>query len=456
MSESAILISFGCPKNLVDSEVMLGILADAGIRLTAQEEEADIIVVNTCAFIRPAVEESIEAILSLARNKKNGVCKRLIVAGCLPQRYGRSLVRLLPEVDAFVGTDGPRDLARLLQRHGDSKSRSLFLVGRPQFLMDEHTLRRRATPFYTAYVKIAEGCAHHCSFCIIPRLRGRLRSRSIDSVGAEVLDLVREGVREINLVAQDAASYGADLGGGTRLASLIKRLLEIPGLDWLRLLYLYPTRIDRELLEVMASDPRVCPYLDIPIQHVSPRILKLMRRRYRAEEMYRLVDLAREILPEATLRTSIIVGFPGETETEFDELLRFVREVRFEHVGVFPYASEEGTVASTLAGQLPEGVRQERVERVMECQQSVSLDINRSRVGKILPVLIEGVSDETEYLLKGRTRFQAPEIDGQVYVTAGQTEIGQIVPVLITEAHPYDLVGEIVQSGHEPRILAPS
>jgi ribosomal protein S12 methylthiotransferase len=423
---------------------MLGIMANAGFRLTSEEKEADIIIINTCAFIRPAVEEAIETILSLARNKERGSCRYLIVTGCLAQRYGKELVRLLPEVDAFIGTDGVQEVNRVLQRLAAPRSGPLFLVRRPRFIMDAHTPRRRTTPFYTAYLKIAEGCTHHCSFCTIPRIRGRLRSRSIHSIYVEALRLAGEGVRELVLVAQDAASYGDDLGNDIRLAVLVRRLLEIPGLDWIRLLYLYPTRIDKELLELMASEPRICPYLDVPVQHISMRMLGLMRRRYGRDDIYRLIGEIRQVLPEAVLRTSIIVGFPGETEAEFNELLRFLEDVCFEHVGVFPYANEEGTAASALPGQLPEKVKRQRQKTLMKCQQTISLTVNRSRVGRIIPVLIEGLSDETEYLLKGRTAFQAPDIDGQVYITAGQTQIGQIVPVRISKAYPYDLIGEIV------------
>ncbi|MDO9463541.1 MAG: 30S ribosomal protein S12 methylthiotransferase RimO, partial [Deltaproteobacteria bacterium] len=320
----------------------------------------------------------------------------------------------------------------------------LSLPRSPRFIMDEYTPRRRTTPFYTAYLKIAEGCGHHCSFCLIPRLRGKLRSRPVDSVFAEASQLAGGGVRELILVAQDTSAYGSDLKDGTGLTDLLKKLLIIPGLDWIRLLYLYPTAINDELLELMASEPRICPYLDIPIQHISPRILRLMRRPYDQDYIYALIENIRRKLPEAALRTSLIAGFPGETGEEFQELLQFVKEARFEHVGVFPYAAEDGTVAGRLPGQLPEKVKRERQKKILKAQQAISLAINRSRVGKIIPVLVEGLSDETELLLKGRAVFQAPDIDGQVYIASGQTEIGRIVPVRITEAHPYDLVGEIV------------
>ncbi|MDI6789864.1 MAG: 30S ribosomal protein S12 methylthiotransferase RimO [Thermodesulfobacteriota bacterium] len=444
MPESVFITSLGCPKNLVDSEVMLGVLIAAGYEITSREKEAWVIIINTCAFIQPAVEESIETILALAENKKRGSLRYLVVTGCFPQRYGKKLIKLLPEVDAFIGTDGFQNIGEVLRSLKDGLVQPLSLPRSSCFIMDEYTPRRRTTPFYTAYLKIAEGCGHHCSFCLIPRLRGKLRSRPVDSVFAEASRLAGEGARELILVAQDTSAYGSDLGDGTGLTNLLKKLLTIPGLDWIRLLYLYPTAIDNELLELMASEPRICPYLDIPIQHISSRVLRLMRRPYDQDYIYALIEKIRRKLPEAALRTSLIAGFPGETGEEFQKLLRLVKEARFEHVGVFPYAAEDGTVAGRLPGQLPEKVKRERQKKILKAQQDISLAINRSRVGKIIPVLVEGLSDETELLLKGRAVFQAPDIDGQVYIASGQTEIGRIASVRITEAHPYDLVGEVV------------
>lgn len=449
MSQTVFLASLGCPKNLVDSEVMLGLLTKLGYAVSSHEDEAEIIIVNTCAFIQPAVQESIDAILSLAQNKIKGACRRLIVTGCLAQRYKEQLIALFPEVDAFLGTDRILEIGSILEHLHDrtGTGRPILSVHKSQFIMDEHTPRRRATPFYTAYLKIAEGCVHNCSFCIIPRLRGRLRSRSMESVVSEASRLAEEGVRELVLVAQDTSSYGSDLHEvNTNLPALLRKLAEIKGLDWIRLLYLYPGGISDELLELISSEAKICPYLDIPIQHVSQRILDLMRRPYGRQDLHRLIDRIRGTLPQATLRTSIIVGFPGESKEEFDELLQFVKEVRFEHVGVFPYANEEGIQTSKLPLQLPETVKKQRQGKLMKLQQRISLETNKSRVGTILPVLIEGVSEETELLLKGRAVFQAPDIDGQVYITSGRTEIGKIVPVKITKALPYDLVGEIVST----------
>lgn len=444
------MASLGCPKNRVDSEVMLGILMDAGYGVTSREAEAEIIIVNTCAFIQPAVEESIETVLSLAENKREGRLKHLVVTGCFAQRYGKELIELFPEVDAFLGTDGFQNIGDVLRTLKAGALQPFFAPCTPRFIMDEYTARKQTTPFYTAYLKIAEGCGHRCSFCLIPRLRGRLRSRPISSVFAEATRLAREGVRELILVAQDTTAYGDDLEDGTGLTILLKDLLTIPGLDWIRLLYLYPTAIGDELINLMASDPRICPYLDIPIQHISSRILRLMRRPYDRDYIYTLIGRIRRILPEAALRTSLIVGFPGETEKEFHELMRFVEEVRFEHVGVFQYMAEGETIASQLPNQLPERVKRERQEEMLKWQQAISLAMNQYRVGKALPVLVEGMSDETELLLKGRTIFQAPDIDGEVYIASGQAEIGKIASVRITEAHPYDLVGEIVSTnaGH--------
>lgn len=444
MPDSVFIANLGCPKNLVDAEVMLGVLLDAGYDITSLEEEAEIIIVNTCAFIQPAVEESIETILSFARNKKGGRLKHLVVSGCFPQRYGKKLAGLLPEVDAFIGTDGFQNIGDVLDRLKAGTPRPFFACRKPLFIMDESTPRKQTTPFYTAYLKIAEGCTHHCSFCLIPRLRGKLRSRSLPSILAEAGRLAGEGVRELILVAQDTTAYGSDRGDGASLTVLLRELLTVPGLDWIRLLYLYPNAVDDELLDLMASEARICPYLDIPIQHISPRILKLMRRPYDREDIYTLIKKIRAVLPQAALRTSLIVGFPGETEEEFQELLRLVQEAGFEHVGVFQYAAEEGTIASRLPNQLPVKIKRQRQKKILKVQQAISLALNRARVGKILPVLVEGLSDETELLLKGRTIFQAPDIDGQVYIAGGQAEIGQMASVKITEAHPYDLVGEIV------------
>lgn len=422
---------------------MLGVLTRAGCSATPDERKADLIIINTCGFLRTAVEEAIETILTLARNKELGCCRSLVVTGCLVQRYGKKLAALLPEVDAFVGIDGIETIDTIVRDLEENEAPRICLNSRPQFIMDELTPRKRATPFYSAYLKIAEGCSHRCAFCLIPRLRGRQRSRSIESVAAEAERLAEEGVREAVLIAQDTASYGMDLYGRSRLADLLKRLLEVRGIEWIRLLYLYPEHIDGELLEVM-SEPGICKYFDIPLQHASDRILALMKRRYGFKNILDLVGRVRGSIPDAAIRTSLIVGFPGETGGDFEKLLRLVQEVRFDHLGVFVYQNEEGARSSRLSGQISERTKKARYRKLLECQQAISLETNRSRTGKVFPVLIEGLSDESEFLLKGRTELQAPDIDGQVYITDGQAEIGQIIPVRITEAHPYDLVGEIV------------
>ena len=438
------LVSLGCPKNLVDAEVMLGHLPDDRFQIVTDEAQADIIIVNTCAFISDAQEESVDTILEVADHKKHGRCQILVVSGCLPQRYGEKLAAELPEVDLFVGTaDAPRLVALLdaqLKRHEQTTA-----IGPPDFLYDHTTPRVKSSPFYSTYVKIAEGCANHCSYCVIPRLRGTLRSRSIDSIVAEVRRLTADGVKEVNLIAQDITAYGADRDDGARLEGLLRELVKIDELRWLRLLYAYPDGISDELIELIATEEKICNYLDIPLQHVDDAILKQMNRRVDEGTIRGLIRRLRERIPELTLRTSFIVGFPGETEEQFAKLLEFVNEGHFERVGVFRYSREEGTGAAAMEGQIPERVKKSRYAKLMKSQQRVSFRRNRALVGRVEPVLVEGYSEETELLLRGRCIRQAPDIDGQVYITAGNAEIGDIVDLRITDSSDYDLIGEIVE-----------
>jgi ribosomal protein S12 methylthiotransferase len=438
------LVSLGCPKNLVDAEVMLGHLPTDRYEIVTDEAQAEIIIVNTCAFIQDAQEESVDTILEVADYKKNGNCRLLVVSGCLSQRYREELERELPEVDLFVGTaDAPRMVTLLDEKIAGSDLRQA--VSDPSFLYDHTTPRVKSSPFYSTYIKIAEGCANHCSYCIIPRLRGTLRSRSIDSVVAETRRLVSQGVAEINLIAQDITAYGADRSDRANLPDLLRALTGIEDLRWLRLLYAYPDGVTDELIELVAGEEKICSYLDIPLQHIDDGMLKQMNRRGSEQQVRELVSKLRERIPDLTLRTSFIVGFPGETQEQFEKLLSFVEEGHFDRLGVFRYSREEGTAAAELSEQIPERVKNERYKRLMKAQARISFRKNRALVGRVEPVLVEGVSEETELLLRGRSVRQAPDVDGQVYITAGRADVGEIVSLRITDSSEYDLIGEIVE-----------
>lgn len=433
----------GCPKNLVDSEVVLGVLQGSGYRIVPEPEEADVLMVNTCGFIKPAVEESIETILGLVQIKNGHLGQKLVVFGCLPQRYGRDLAKELPEVDLFLGTDELALIAVKLAALETDAPPPPISPG-PRFLMNASMPRLISTPAHRSYLKITEGCANNCSYCLIPKIRGRLRSRPIDDLVAEARRLESSGVKELTLVGQDLTTYGLDLGEKVSLPALLAALLEGCTIPWIRPLYLHPVRVDDALLRMIGSDPRIMPYLDIPLQHVNSRILQAMNRPYDRAYIDLLLGRVREILPQAAIRTTFMVGFPGEDEAAFAELMAFVEQNRLDHVGVFPYSNEEGCAAEKLPGQLLERVKEKRQARIMKLQQAISRTHKQSLIGKRQQVLVEGVSGETELLLEGRTRFQAPEIDGVVYITSGLAMAGDIVDVTITEAFEYDLAGEIV------------
>lgn len=437
------LISLGCAKNLVDSEVMLGVMMADGWKLTESARDADLLLVNTCGFIQPAVEEAIEEILELTRLKERFPPKQVVVAGCLVQRYGEKLAEELPEVDVFLGTEVVADVARLIaEQAGGRLTSRVVMAGR--FLMASSTPRIVSTPPSRAWLKITEGCDNRCSYCMIPSIRGRLRSRSIDDLVLEAQRLEQSGVRELSLIAQDTTAYGNDLGAGENLVRLMEDLLQYTSIPWFRLLYLYPTGVTGELLELMANRPRFLPYLDIPIQHVNDKILRSMNRRYTKEQLYSVLSLLRKVLPGIALRTTFLVGYPGETEKEFLEIESFLRQFRFDHVGVFPYANEEGCPSENFPDQLPEEEKISRRDHLLEVQSEISAAILQKYIGRTEPVLVEGFSSETDLLLEGRTRFQAPEVDGCVYINDGVASPGEIVLVKITEAQVYDLVGEIV------------
>lgn len=437
------LVSLGCPKNLVDAEVMLGHLPQEKFEIVADEALADIIVVNTCSFIQDAKEESIETILEVADQKQNARCQMLIVSGCLPQRYQEELAEQLPEVDLFMGTsDAPR-IVELIERQL-GRQEATTAISTPDYLYDHSTPRISSSPFYTSYIKIADGCSNHCSYCIIPQLRGALRSRSVESVVEEIRRLAERGVREVNLIAQDITAYGAERDDGAKIETLLRELVKIEKIDWIRLLYAYPDGISDELIDLIAKEEKICNYLDIPLQHIDDQILKQMNRRLDSAGIRSLLERLRRKIPDLTLRTSFIVGFPGETVEQFEQLEQFVKEGHFERVGVFGYSREEGTPAARLEGQVPARTKKSRLNRLMKAQAKVSLAHNRKLVGSIEKVLVEGVSEETELLLKGRSARQAPDVDGCCLITAGQADVGQIVSLQITDSSEYDLIGEII------------
>ena len=440
------IVSLGCARNLVDSEVMAGLLQKDQYEMVQEPAEADIVLVNTCGFIEAAKTESIDAILEVARLKEERKISKLVVAGCLSQRYSAELAKELPEVDLLIGTGEVPRIVDILREHEETRQRQY--IGIPSYLYDHASPRLRTTPSYTAFVKVSEGCDHKCAFCIIPQLRGPHRSRSIDSVVLEASLLAKEGVKEINLIAQDLTAYGRDRRDGTTLYGLLRQMVEIPGLAWIRLLYAYPNFLDKALLDLIRESGNICKYIDIPFQHISPWILRRMRRGKSGSAVREAVTRLREAIPGLTLRTSLIVGFPGETDEEFAELLDFVEEMKFERLGVFKYSEEEGTPAARMDGKLAEEEKERRWQEVMELQSGISQKKNRALIGAIQRVMIDGTdSDSGE--LAGRTQAHAPEVDGLVFVKAydlaGETILaqpGDLIDVRITGALDYDLIGE--------------
>lgn len=438
--DSIHFISLGCPKNLVDSEVMLGILAEKGFAFVEEPSDADIIIINTCAFIEDAKKEAIDTILEMGEIKKKGKCRLLVVAGCLPQRYQKELADELPEVDLFIGAGEFHRVADLIKNSGGEK----MAVGKPVFLYNHKTPRITVTPPHAAYIKIAEGCFHPCSFCAIPKIRGKYRSRTIDSIVEEAQGMLERGVKEINLIAQDTTAFGRDLEAGEDLEKLLMRLAKLEDDKWIRILYAYPHNFPKGIIKVMKEYPDICPYLDIPIQHISDRILKSMKREGDADEINKLIESLRTEIPGIFLRTSVIVGYPGETDEEFDDLIDFVAAAKFDHLGTFRYSVEEGTAASRLKERVPEKIVEARYDEIMKLQQEISFDKNRLHVGKVMQVLVEGKSEESGGLMQGRHMGQASEIDGQVYIKEGRAKVGDFALVKIKEFDAYDLTGDIV------------
>ncbi len=437
------LISLGCAKNLVDSEVMLGSMNAGGWQLAEDPAEADVLLLNTCGFIQAAAEEAIAEIFELIEIKKNNPAARLVVVGCLVQRYREKLAEDLPEVDLFIGTEGAERIAEYLGQLARGELQSRVLLPE-RFLMTSKSPRLISTPPFRAWLKITEGCNNCCSYCMIPSIRGGLRSRTLEDLVREARQLEEQGVKELTLIAQDSTAYGRDLAGDASLENLLRHLLDQTAIPWLRVLYLYPTGISEELLTIMAESQRLVPYLDIPMQHVNDGVLRAMNRRYSADHLYDLVARIRVKIPDIALRTTFLVGFPGESEEAFLEIEKFLQKMRIDHVGVFPYANEEGAPSEGFAGQLPKKEKQRRCDHLLAVQAELSEEIQKKYLGKVEPVLVEGLSRETDLLLEGRTRYQAPEVDGCVLINEGTASPGDIVNVHITESQIYDLVGGIV------------
>lgn len=440
MTKKFAVVTLGCPKNQVDSEVMTGLLEQKFDYISAPED-ADIIIVNTCTFIDEAKEESLNTILELAQLKDKG--KILLAAGCMAQRYGEQLLQEIPELDGVVGTDKIEEIAEAVTEA--EHSRACFLGGEvPDYLYTEKSLRRRSTPGYYAYVKIAEGCDNYCTYCVIPQVRGRFRSRREESVVAEVEALAADGVKEILLIAQDTTRYGLDLYGELRLPKLLRSLARIEGVEWIRLMYCYPEMFMDELIETMKSEPKICRYVDLPLQHADDKILREMNRRGTAAEAEELIRKLRQAMPEIVIRTTMITGFPGESEQEFQSLLSYVKRVQFDRLGVFAYSQEEGTAAARREDQIPIEIRETRREQVMALQYEIVLERQARWIGKTLKVLVEEELPDGRF--SGRTQGDAPEIDGVVYITKPSRKLkpGEFISVKIMEADSYDLIGEVV------------
>ncbi|HEX2223451.1 MAG TPA: 30S ribosomal protein S12 methylthiotransferase RimO [Thermoanaerobaculia bacterium] len=432
------MISLGCPKNLVDSEIMLGELSRRGYEITNDLDQADTVVINTCAFIEEAKQESIDTILEVVGRKGQGV-ERVLVAGCMVNRYGDELAREIPEVDGFVGLDQLREVGDLVQLGGGPP------LPAPSHLVFDHTAPRLLTTHGHAYLKVAEGCNNPCTFCAIPIWRGRFRSRSIESLVEEAKQLEESGIVELNLIAQDTTRYGEDLGMRRHgLVRLVEELLKNTSIPWIRFLYAYPTTLDEDLLRLMGTEPRFCSYLDMPLQHSHRDVLRAMRLGGDGERYLAQLDRARELAPDVFLRSTFVVGFPGETEEHFRDLLGFVKEARFDHLGGFAYSPEPGTPGAELKGRVPRNTARRRLRQLLETQQPIALERRHRLIGKRLDVLVEGPCEETEHLLQGRHHGMAPEIDGRLLINDGTAPAGSLVEVEITEAIAGDLIGYIV------------
>jgi ribosomal protein S12 methylthiotransferase len=439
------IISLGCPKNLIDSEVMGGLLNQSGHQLVDRNDLANVVIVNTCAFINPAKEEAIEEILILAEEKKKSNPRlRIVVAGCLAQRYGKELFTRMPEVDLFIGTGEVGNIVSHIDKLNQEKYKRTTVITKPDFLMNFRHQRILSSTAASAYLKISDGCSNRCSYCVIPSIRGKARSRKPEDILQEVEILIRRGIKEIIITAQDTTNYGRDLKGRPHLSVLLNDLAKIKNIKWIRLLYAHPARVTTELLETIAANEKICSYIDLPIQHIDDDILKAMNRKVTGAKIKEVIAQARQIIPGVALRTSLIVGFPGETPTRFNRLLDFVNQTKFDHLGVFTYSREEGTIAANLKSQVSEKEKERRRETIMNEQAAISAAINKTLIGSIQEVLIEEKSDRGDYTYMGRCHRQSPEIDGVTYVKCPPSSIGSIVKCKITSADDYDLFGEII------------
>ena len=435
------MVSLGCAKNQTDAEIMLGILLEDGCEIVYDPSCADVLVVNTCGFIESAKQESINAILEMAQYKEEN-CKLLIVTGCLAERYSDEIMQELPEVDAVLGTGDYDKIAEVIKKafEGDKP----VICGNKDRTPEGNLPRILSTPSYTAYLKIADGCDNNCTYCAIPSIRGHFRSRSIEEIMDEAQNLAQSGVKELILIAQDTTRYGVDLYGEYSLDKLLEKLVTIEGIDWIRVHYYYTEAITDSLIETMAKHDKICNYIDMPIQHINNTILRRMARRTKREQIIEKIEKIREKMPDCTIRTSIITGFPGETEEQFDELYEFVKDIRFDRMGVFAYSQEEGTPAADFEDQIDDAVKQERLDKLMTLQQKISLELNREKIGKVLDVLVEGY-DEENFLFYGRSRGDSIEVDATVYFgTENEVSAGDIIKVKILAADEYDLTGQAV------------
>lgn len=435
------MISLGCDKNRVDSEIMLSILSKEGFEIVNNEKDADVIIVNTCGFIESAKEESIDAILDMSQNKENGKCKSIIVTGCLAERYKDELIKEIPEINAVVGTGNYRNICAIVKNSIDNNSQ-ITDFGNINYDFD-YEERIITTPKHYAYLKIAEGCDNNCSYCIIPKLRGKYRSRRMEGIVREAVDLVSKGVKEIILVAQDTTMYGKDIYGKKMLSTLLSELDKINGLEWIRIMYAYPEEITDELINIIKISKKICHYFDMPIQHISNSILNKMKRRSTKEQIIALINKMRKEIPDVIIRTSIIVGFPEESEDLYNELKDFIKGYKLDRVGIFTYSPEEGTLAAEMENQISEEIKSKRKNELMNIQNKISLEKNKMLIGKKISIMIEGISNEGKYY--GRSYGDAPEIDQNVFIenTNINLEIGIIIEVTIIKAFAYDLVGDV-------------
>ncbi|QXM06089.1 30S ribosomal protein S12 methylthiotransferase RimO [Crassaminicella indica] len=439
--------SLGCSKNLVDSEVMIGLLSQYDFEIIKDQYEADIIIVNTCGFIEAAKQESIDTIVELGTLKTNGNCKLLVVAGCLAERYAKELAEELPEVDAIIGTGNYPEIIKVI--HDTLKGERVVKHGNINMEISEDLPRTLSTPEFMGYLKIAEGCDNYCTYCIIPKLRGNYRSRKMEYIIKEAEEMAKKGVKELILIAQDTSRYGIDLYKAYKLPELLKSLAQIDGIKWIRILYCYPDKISDELIKVMAEESKICKYIDVPIQHCNNEILKRMNRKTSKEHILHVMNKLRHKMPDIHIRTSLIVGFPGETKEQFEELKTFVKDVKFDRLGVFTYSQEEDTPAAKLKDQISEEIKEQRRASIMAIQKEISLQKNMEKIGNIYDILIEEKIDEEDVYV-GRTMYDAPEVDGIVYVNSTKPlSIGDLVKVKITDTLEYDLLGEILYESCE-------